>query len=182
MAKTPLPQPTPAGVSLDINNRNITNESYLQPISFQFQCPRTPTLNYFAQSVSIPSIDCAAALQPTALVSSPLPGQDFTYNPLTVSFIVDENMNNWLEVYNWMISTKATDRFDRVSAPADQFSDASILIMNNKMKAIRRIEFYRIFPTNLTEIPFDSASTDPSPILATATFAYTFYEVSEILP
>ena len=181
MAK-PLPNIPPAGVSLDVNSRNITNESYLQPISFQFQCPKTPTLNYFVQSVTIPAVDSAAALQPTALVPSPVTGQDFTYNPLTVSFIVDENMDNWLEIYNWMLSTKATDRFDRVSAPADQFADASVLVMNNKMQAIRRVEFYRIFPTNLSEISFDSANTDPSPILATATFAYTFYEVSEILP
>ena len=181
MAK-PLPNIPPAGVSLDVNNRTITNESYLQPISFQFSCPKTPTLNYFVQSVQIPGVESAAAFQPTALINSPLPGQDFTYQPLIVSFIIDENMNNWLEVYNWLISTKATDRFDRVVEPADQFADASILVMNNKMQAIRRIEFSRMFPTNLTEIQFDSANTDPGPILATATFAYTYYEVSEILP
>ena len=181
MAK-PLPNIPPTGVSLDVNQRTITNESYLQPISFQFSCPKTPTLNYFVQSVSIPAVDSAAALQPTALVPAPVPGQDFTYNPLTVSFIIDENMNNWLEVYNWMISTKATDRFDRVAEPADQFADATVMVMNNKMQAIRRIEFSRIFPTNLSEISFDSANTDPGPILATATFAYTYYEVSELLP
>lgn len=181
MAK-PLPNIPPAGVSLDVNNRTITNESYLQPISFQFSCPKTPTLNYFVQSVQIPGVDSAPAAQPTALVPAPVPGQDFTYQPLIVSFIIDENMNNWLEVYNWMISTKATDRFDRVVEPADQFADASVLVMNNKMQGLRRVEFSRIFPTSLTEIQFDSANTDPGPILASATFAYTYYEVSEILP
>tara|TARA_Y100001937_G_C7087164_1_gene315870 strand:+ start:34 stop:591 length:558 start_codon:yes stop_codon:yes gene_type:complete len=173
---------TPAGVSLDINDRNITNESFLQPISFQFQCPKTPNMNYFVQSVQIPAVESSPATQPTALIPSPLPGQDFTYNPLSVNFIIDENMNNWIEVYNWMLSTKATDRFDRVVEPDDQFADATVIVMNNKMQPMRRVEFYRIFPTGLTEIQFDSTNTDPGPIIATATFAYTFYEVSEKLP
>jgi len=179
---TPLPNIPPAGVSMDINNRHVTNESYLQPISFQFSCPRTPIMNYFVQSVQLPSVESSAAAQPTALIPAPVPGQDFTYNPLSVSFIVDEKMDNWLEIYNWMLSTKATDRFDRVAEPQDQFADATIMIMNNKMQAIRRVEFSRIFPTALTEIQFDSTTTDPVPVIATATFAYTYYEVSEILP
>ena len=76
----------------------IENRNFLAPTGFKFQLNRTPKVTYFGNAVNIPAIDLGVAEQPTYLRDIPLPGDKITYASLDLSFVVDENLNNYKEI------------------------------------------------------------------------------------
>ena len=87
------------------------NLSYLAPTQFELIVKKLPNTKYFATGVNIPSVNIGETLQPTRLGANiKLPGDKINYGELTITFIVDENMENWTEMFNWMEGiTASTD-------------------------------------------------------------------------
>ena len=59
-------------------------------------------------------------------------------------------------------------------------SDATMTILNSNMNPNYNIIFTDLFPTNISEILFDSASADIEGIKATATFRYLTYTYEKV--
>ena len=83
-------------------NNQIDNRNYLSPIGFKFSITKIPKVDFFSNSASIPGINLGFALQPTYLKDAPVPGDKLTYSDLTLSFFVDENLENYMQVHNWL--------------------------------------------------------------------------------
>ena len=100
------------------------------------------------------------------------------YEDLQVGFGVDENMKNWLEIHNWIrdlgISYQGSTE---VLAENQKISSAYLLVLNSQYRPSMAIKFKNLYPTFLSGIEFDSSLTDTDPVIATATFAYTHYEI-----
>jgi len=79
------------------------NTSFLSPIGFKFQLNNFPEVNYFVQSASLPGISISAIDVPTALKTIAIAGDEVNFEELSIKFIVDENMKNWLAIYDWII-------------------------------------------------------------------------------
>ena len=77
--------------------------NFLSPVGFKFNIEFLPLTNWFLTSVNLPGIALAEIVQPTQLMQAQVPGNDLVFDPLTISFLVDENMNNWRELYDWLI-------------------------------------------------------------------------------
>ena len=75
---------------------------YASPIQFKFTCAKLPTVEFFCQTANIPGITLGAADVETPLKSIPFPGDKITYQALNISFLVDENLNNYKELHDWM--------------------------------------------------------------------------------
>jgi len=75
---------------------------YASPIQFKFTCAKLPTVEFFCQTANIPSITLGTADVDTPLKSIPFPGDKLTYGDLNVSFLVDENLNNYKELHDWL--------------------------------------------------------------------------------
>ena len=75
---------------------------YASPIQFRFTCAKLPTVEFFCQTANIPSITLGTADVETSLKSIPFPGDKLTYGDLNVSFLVDENLNNYKELHDWL--------------------------------------------------------------------------------
>ena len=81
-----------------------TNLNYLSPINFDFQINKLPKVKYFCTGVTLPGITFSEAIHSTTLaIQSYLPGDSILFDPLTVKFIVDEDMKNYQEIYNWIM-------------------------------------------------------------------------------
>ena len=82
------------------------NLSYLAPTQFELLVKKLPNTKYFATGVNIPSVSVAESLQTTRLGANvKVPGDKITFGELSINFIVDENMENWTELYTWMEQT-----------------------------------------------------------------------------
>ena len=83
-------------------DKQIANRNYMSPLGFKLVLTKTPKVDFLCQSANIPSISMGTAIQPTYLKDIPVPGDKVLYDDLTVSFLVDEKLENYLAIYKWM--------------------------------------------------------------------------------
>lgn len=164
------------------NPRQPDTNNYLGNTYFRFEFTRLPTVTYFCQRVNLPAISFTHAELPTPLgLTSKVPGGKYEYEQLTVSFMVDEDMKNWLEVYNWMRSIGNLDDIKHhIGNHHDKYSDARIIITNSAFKPNISVRIRGVFPVALSGIDFDSTTTETETVIATGTFNFTHYEIETL--
>ena len=192
----------------NINTRQPIIMDYASPIQFRFKCTKLPLVEYFCQTANIPSISLGSATINTPLYDYPIPGDTITYGSLDISFLVDENLNNFKELHDWMIGLGTpesdTQYADLVSGAADRFpgstssqnatgrgddrpvseggiySDATLTILNSKNVAKTEIRFKNIYPISLGGLNYDVQATDVDYIAVSASFQYLNYDIVQI--
>ena len=165
----------------NINRRQPTNTNFLLSTGFRFVLQRTPSLTFFCQSCNLPDFSFSQIEQPTRFIPVKHPGRGYNFGDLSITFLVDEDMVNYLEIFNWMRSIgNLINHSEHLEKTSEHFSDASISILNSAMKPNLTVDFKDIFPTSLTGIDFSSTAVDTEPILVTATFAYTSFDIQKL--
>ena len=159
-------------------NRQPTSTNYLYQTFYKFQMRRLPKVNYFMQKVSLPNFASGGPIeQPTRFVPVKHPNKNVTFDNLSIEFLVDENLENWRELYDWMRTIYLVDDYKKFEPEiSTHFTEGSILLLNSAMNVNKEIRFHNLLPISLSGIEFDSTDTDLSPRIATATFAFDFYE------
>ena len=51
-------------------------------------------------------------MYPTPLINIPLPGEHMKFDELEIVFKVDDDLTNWLELFNWIIALGKPDSFN----------------------------------------------------------------------
>ena len=159
------------------------NINYLSPVGFRFQIENLPNTNWFLTSVNLPGITLGEIEHPTPFMRAAQPGNDLTFDPLAITFLVDENLENWRELYDWLIGLGFPEQYEQYKTRKETsgtLSDATLVILNSNMTPNYRIIFKDLFPTSVSEVLFDSASPDIEGIKATATFRYLNYEYEKV--
>jgi hypothetical protein len=151
-----------------------TNLNQLNVVSFESNFLRMPGTNYFCQRVSIPGITLSNTILSTPFANIPIEGDVLEFEDLTIGFIVDEDMQNYLELYNWLQSLGFPDKYSQYDNETLSIkSDVNILIHTNKSNPNYSIVFKDVFPVSLGAIAFDTNATALDPIVIDATFKYT---------
>ena len=154
--------------------------NYLATNFFKLEFPEIPNVEYFAQSVNLPSLTISPLELPVAQLGVPIrtPVGRYFYENMSISFLVDEKMENWLEVYNWMRTcSTAEDVPGEWNGHNNIFKDATLQIMDGSYNDIRKVVFKDMFPVGISGIQFSSVVVDTEPVIATATFSYTSYSI-----
>ena len=81
-------------------DNQISNRNYLAPTGFRFSVSRAPKVTYFGIQVNIRSLTLGIAQQPSYLKDIPRPGEKIDFEDLTLTFLVDEDLENYLEIQN----------------------------------------------------------------------------------
>lgn len=171
-----------------------TNSNYLNPLGFRFMVKKLPNVNYFCQTVTLPSVSIESIQSATPLGSLYYPGGKVVYDQLSVSFKVDEDLNNYKEIHNWIIGLghpKTLDQYKnlsissevpnkKVGTAASVTSDGSLIILTSHKNANHSIKFIDLFPMMLSEIQFDSTQSNVEYLQATAQFRYLRYEIEKL--
>ena len=162
------------------------NKSFLSNNKFDFTLDRIPNFTFLVQSASLPSMSLASSNFQTPLANIQLPGTQLAFAPLIISFIVDENMESWYEIYNWMFQLGNPEEVNKIGnltavpgALNNIVSDANLIIKTNSNNPNWRVRFHDLFPTDIGEINFSTIDTQEF-ITSSATFAYTYYELERI--
>ena len=79
------------------------NLNFLSPIGFRFQLQRAPNVEYFCQSVTLPTLSINEVPQISPFVNIPRPGDKVTYGEFAIRFRIDEDMTNYLEIHDWIV-------------------------------------------------------------------------------
>lgn len=185
MSEIPLTSP----LSRQIQNRNL-----LSPIGFKFILTKTPKVDFYCQTAAIPSINMGTAQQGSWLRDIPIPGDKAIFEDLNLRFLIDENMENYLEIYNWLIGLaypESMEQFvnlkelDPIKYSRDtrnrfaEYSDGTLQILNSNYNVVRQIKFKDLFPIALSTLEFDCTNRDYNYFTANVTFKYTSYEIQD---
>ena len=75
---------------------------YLSPTQFKFNIHQLPKVEFFCTAANVPAINLGEAIFPTPYKQIPVMGDTLTYDNLSISFIVDENLENYIELHEWL--------------------------------------------------------------------------------
>lgn len=168
---------------------NIPNsKNSLQNISFKFSLSRAPNLNWTIQGIALPGITVSTSVVPTPFSNIPTPGGKITFNPLRVTFRVQENLADYLELHNWLIALGHPVDFQKYKALSDVTknapggkqtltSDISLSILNSSLTPNINIKFFDAFPTELSDLEFNLQEDTIQYIQASADFTFLRYEI-----
>lgn len=146
----------------------MLDNNLLSPLGFAFRMKRAPNVEFQVQQVSVPGMNLGAIQSPTPFVRITDPG-NITYDDLQITFMVGENLDSYLEIFNWIEQLGRPDSFKQYEY---EKTDASLIILNSAKRAVFDIQFTDIFPTSLSGLDFDSTIADVQYISATATFSF----------
>ena len=168
-----------------------TNLNQLNVVSFDVSFSRQPAVQYFCQRISLPSVVLGETNEPSPFMNLPLEGDTLTYEALSISFIVDEDLTNYTEVYNWLTALgfpREYSQFAALQEPSavskllSKYSDLTIVLHTNKSNPNYRIRFTECFPTSLSSIGFDATPTGMDPIVVDATFNFRgMFDIEKII-
>jgi len=157
-----------------------TNPNFLSPLSFKFMLYRTPNINFNVQSVRVPGMSLSTTDTATPFVTIPNSGK-ITYAPLTITFRVNEDLTDYLEINNWMESLGAPSNFTQYAnikkSTAGLYSDATLIINNSRKRGNMSVNFYDLFPVDISDLQFTTMDTDVNYIECTVDFRYLRREI-----
>jgi len=165
----------------------IQNRNFLSPIGFKFTVTKTPKVNFFCNSARIPEIVLGTAVQPSYLKDIDIPGDKLQYGDFSLRFLVDEELENYMAVHNWLTGLgfpKTAKEFkdlttdsDNQRDPNEAFSDGSLHILNSNYRDVAVVKFEGMFPTSLSSLEFEATDNDINYFTAEVTFKYTVYNI-----
>ena len=185
-------------------NRQPTKLDYSSPTQFRFLINQLPKVQYFTTEANIPGIALGDIELATPLKNIPLMGDKLTYEDLNITFIVDENLENYVEMHTWLTSIgfpndrsqfanfrsatsnvatntrgESKDIGDvKASTPERaMYSDAVMTILTNKNNPVVECRFADVFPTSLSGLTYSQNQTDVDYLTATVSFKYQIYEI-----
>lgn len=175
--------------------QETSNRNLLSIVGFKFILERCPKVDFLCNQANIPDVNLGIAQQATYLKNIPVPGDKLNYGNLNLAFMVDEDMENYLQLYQWITSlgfpesisqyselTKE-DRFYPTIDEDDRFnerSDATLMIINSDYNPSVKIKFKDMFPVSLSGIPFNATSEQQQYYTAQASFMYSIFDVIDV--
>ena len=172
----------------------IDNRNFLAPTGFKFSLKRSPGVAFFCNQANIPSLDLGIATQPSYLKDIDVPGDKIQFGDLTLRFLVDEDLVNYMEIQNWIRGLgypETLQEFDRLENEAvlpsnfgrtgdNIYSDGTLQILSSNLVAKFNVNFKDMFPYSLSTITFDATDTDIEYFTADVSFKYTIYNLTDL--
>jgi len=157
------------------------NTNLSVPQNFEFHIQKLPNFSYFIQSVGIN--DMGGDPIETEFMLGPkvkIPAATARIGTLTINFLVNEDFTNYFEVIKWMREGTAYTDFSEVKPLLEVWHEASLVYLTNKKNPYRKVNFFGIFPTELSGFDFNYSDTENKPLVATAKFAVNDYKVENL--
>ena len=167
--------------------KQIANRNFLSGVAFKFNLTKFPKVDFFSNSAIIPELSLELAQQASYLKNIAVPGERLNFGDFTLRFLVDENMENYQSIYDWLTGLgfpETTKEFadiikdkDGQRDPKEAFCDGTLRILNSNYREVAKVKFKDLFPISLSSLDFDATNTDVQFFTAQATFKYTIYDL-----
>jgi hypothetical protein len=157
--------------------RNPQNTNIIQPTKFLLTFSRIDSVQYFCQSVNLPGVSVPDIVRNTPILDVYSVGNKLTFSPLSIEFLVDEDLVTWKSLLTWFYSIANPNNLTNRGNKTANYSDGSLTLLTNLNNSNLRIHFYNLFPTSLGDINFDTKLSADDIITASATFRYDYYEI-----
>jgi hypothetical protein len=157
-----------------------TNLNPLSQIGFSFTMNRIPYVEFFTQAANIPGINLSPAIVPTPFVPIPMTGDHIQFGVFSLTFLVDEQLANYLEIFNWIQSFTHPENYRDQIPESEAMSDGTLTILSANKNPIVQVSFKDMWPMSLSPLQFDTRATTVNYINCTVNFAYTAFTIQTI--
>lgn len=169
---------------MSVLNRNPQNPNFLQPTKFLLNFERLPGVTFQCQQVNLPGASLGVVTRETPFLDIYSPGTKLVYNPLSVTFSIDEDLESWQGLMDWFYSIADPNGFEKRDHELElqtnkHLSDATLTILTNLNNPGKRIKFANVFPIDISDLQFDVQGSADTIITATATFRYDYYTMEK---
>lgn len=147
-------------------SNTVTANKNLLPVSggFKMVFKSAPNTAYFLQNFTLPSVTNGETTVARPTVDAHFPGPKTTYDPLTVSMLVTEDMDNYLEMFKWIVA-------------GEKFDDITIYILDSKNRPNKMVIFKDAFPTNMGAITFNAQDPEITYAQVDVSFRYNYFTI-----
>ena len=183
----------------DLTKKNkttpIANRNFLSPVGFKFALKRSPGVAFFCNQANIPEMTLGVADQPTPFKDITIPGDKIQFGDLQLRFLVDENLENYMEMQNWIRGLGYPENMDEfedltensilggfgsVRSGDNIYSDGTLQILSNNLVPAFQVVFNDLFPYSLSTVQFDATDTDIEYFTAEVSLKYTVYTLTDL--
>ena len=175
---------------MTVLTRNPVNPNPLHPNKFQLNFSRTPNVQYFCQSISVPGLSLSEIPKNNPFVDIYSPGEKAQYDTMNITFIVDEELKSWLEMHDWIRAMTKVESYaeyrnlsnltNNKNTSFPQFSDAAITLFSSANTPTYRFKFYDCFPTSLSAIILSATDSPDNIITADVNIRFAYYDVEKL--
>jgi len=194
MAYNPITNVAEAGSS---GANNPSELDYLRPNGFKFQIHNIPNVSFFCQAANIPQMSLGQQEAQTPLSNLYFPGEKLAFGELVIRFLVQEDMANYKELYDWMVGLGSPENHKQFSDYVDgqrfrfpnqnsktkdlgQFSDATLFVLDSNNNPNVKFTFKDVFPISLEGLDFDISSGDQNYFVGVAAFRYRLFNIETV--
>ena len=186
----------------DPSSQQPTVYDYATGTQWRLAFNRLPKTTWFCTAANIPGITLGEAQYATPMTDMIVTGDKLTFETLNITFIVDEELQNYRELWNWLVgigSPVSHDQWATELAKGDGavrqfgtddgdgrtkltyeesnlYSDATLIVYNSKNIPKVDVKFKNMFPTSLSALEYSQELTDVEYFKASASFRYLYYE------
>ena len=176
-------------------NTQPDNVNMLSPLGFNFSIKKMPHVNYFVQSVNIPSVQLGDVEIPNPFIALPMIGDHLRFGELQLSFKVDEDMQNYVELFNWITELGFPESFEQSkhiynkgrevpgqgalpsTVGEGPFSDATLTILNSAMNPNLQVQFEDCYPLSLSDVQFTSTAGSVDYLECVCSFRFKLFRI-----
>jgi hypothetical protein len=169
----------------------IENRNFLSSLRFKFTLNRAPKVAYFTNKVNIPSMNLGVAMQPSYTTDIPVPGEKIVFGDFDLTFLVDEDLTNYLEIQKWIRGIGFPESLGEIydwqndrkvfesprNSDMNLYSDGTLLVHTSNNNTNYQIRFRGMFPYILSELTFDATNDDEEYFTSTVSFKYMMYNI-----
>lgn len=165
----------------------LTTTNFLQPNSFKLTINRKnfPNLEFFCQTIMHPDVTTPSVqVSYKGIGDLALPADKINFGELTCMIILDEDMNSYVEMLNWMKRIVISKTISATSAGANfdsnppSYADMTLSILSSSNNQIRKIRYIDCIPVSLGNINFESVASGDQYITYPASFKFSYFELT----
>lgn len=171
------------------------NKNFLQPSGFKIVINRKnfPNLEYFCQAVMHPGASVTPLeVSGRRITSIPLAGDKITYGELSLDIILDEDMQSYREMQDWldrMVNEGQVSGAAYTGSVTEQLAggsgvgkipthaDITLSILSSHNNGNVQINYKDCIPTNVGGITFTSNASDVQYLTFNTSFRFATYEI-----
>ena len=141
--------------------------------NFRLEFAQATHLNYFIQGTTLPGLNAMGIETPYKGNNTFFQADRIEYDPLNVTFIIDEGFDNYLYLYHKLLSYRDTER------PPQLQEDATLHILTSNKTPNLLVTFYGLFLQSLGEVTFESSTSDSAALMCSAMFRYQQFTIAK---
>jgi hypothetical protein len=168
-------------------DNQLQNQNFLSPLNFAFKVKRAPGVTWGCQELTIPGIQLPSADQSTPFTKIPQPGDHLTFDKFQVTFRVDEDLTNYLEIWSWMCQLGFPENYEQYKGLHDKpiisnegiKSELTVHLLKSNRLVNFDITFHDAFPISMSDVMLTTMDPEVNYPVCTVVFDYSFYNITK---